>query len=164
VYFKGIETSTVLSSKSQYAVRAVLELAKRHGTGTVTAAGIAESQHVPLRFLENILGQLRHAGIAESVRGKEGGYRLSRHPRELSVGEVIRLIQGPLATVDCYATGGAAGAAAGRECVLRNGCVLLPMWKRAQDAMMAVYDETSFEDLAERERAARGCEVLDYAI
>jgi Rrf2 family transcriptional regulator, cysteine metabolism repressor len=124
---------------------------------------------VPLRFLENILGQLRQHGLVESVRGKVGGYRLSRDPRELSVGEVIRLIQGPLATVDCYGaegTGGGPGAGpgAGRECALRKGCVLLPMWKRAQDAMMAVYDETSFEDLVEEERAARGCEVLDYAI
>ena len=118
---------------------------------------------MPVRFLENILAQLRQAGIVESVRGKEGGYRLSHHPRELSVGEVIRLVQGPLATVDCYA-GAAAGGAAGRECSLREGCVLLPMWKRAQDAMMAVYDETTFENLVEEERAARGCEVLDYAI
>ena len=145
-------------------MRAVLELAKRHGAGTVTAASIAEAQRVPIRFLENILGQLRQAGMVESVRGKEGGYRLGRHPRELSVGEVIRLIQGPLATVDCYATDGATGSSEGRECSLRNGCVLLPMWKRAQEAMMSVYDETSFADLVEQERAARGSEVLDYAI
>jgi Rrf2 family cysteine metabolism transcriptional repressor len=116
-----------------------------------------------VRFLENILGLLRQDGIVESVRGKEGGYRLGRSPRELSVGEVIRVIQGPLATVDCYAGAGADGIA-GRECALREGCVLLPVWKRAQDAMMAVYDETSFEMLVEEERAARGCEVLDYAI
>jgi len=141
-----------------------LELAKRHGAGTVTAASIAEAQCVPIRFLENILAQLRQAGIVESVRGKEGGYRLSRVPRDLAVGEVIRLIQGPLATVDCYATAGSGGAVGGRECSLRNGCVLLPMWKRAQDAMMAVYDQTSFEGLVEQERAARGREVLDYAI
>ena len=140
-----------------------MELAKRQGSGTATAASIAEAQCVPVRFLENILGQLRQAGIVESVRGKEGGYRLSRPPRDLSVGEVIRLIQGPLATVDCYA-GDKEGGAAGRECLLREGCVLLPMWKRAQDAMMEVYDETTFYDLAEEERAARGREVFDYAI
>jgi Rrf2 family cysteine metabolism transcriptional repressor len=142
-------------------VRAILELAKRYGPGTVTASSIADAQRVPLRFLENILAQLRQDGLVESVRGKEGGYRLSRSPRLLSVGEVIRLIQGPLATVDCYADADGSG---GRECALRAGCVLLPVWKRAQDAMTAVYDETTFEDLVEEERAARGCEVLDYAI
>lgn len=138
-----------------------MELAKRYGTGTITAGSIADAQRVPLRFLENILAQLRQDGIVESVRGKEGGYRLGRSPRSLSVGEVIRVVQGPLATVDCYADADGTG---GRECALREGCVLLPVWKRAQDVMMAVYDETTFEDLAEEERAARGFEVLDYAI
>jgi Rrf2 family cysteine metabolism transcriptional repressor len=145
-------------------VRAVLELAKRHGSRPVKASSIAEAQYVPVRFLENILGGLRQAGIVESMRGKEGGYRLRRPPRELSVGEVVRLVQGPLSAVDCYANGGAEGAASGRDCALRDGCVLSPMWKRAEDAMMAVYDQTSFDDLVEEERAARGSEVLDYAI
>ncbi len=154
----------MLSQKSQYAVRAVLELAKRHGSGPVKASSIAETQHVPIRFLENILGELRQAGIVESVRGKEGGYRLRRSPRDLAVGDVIRLVQGTLAAVDCRANGGAGGAASGRDCALRDGCVLLPMWKRAQDAMMAVYDQTSFDDLVEEERAARGSKVPDYAI
>jgi Rrf2 family cysteine metabolism transcriptional repressor len=129
----------------------------------VTASAVAKAQRVPVRFLENILAQLRQDGIVESVRGKAGGYRLSRDPRRLSVGEVIRLAQGPLTTVDCHA-GGGAGNSSGPECALREGCVLLPVWKRAQDAMMAVYDETTFADLVEQERAARGCEVLDYAI
>ena len=139
-------------------------MAKRHGSGPVRAASIAEARYVPVRFLENILGGLRQAGIVESVRGKEGGYRLRRPPRELSVGEVVRLVQGPLAAVDCHANGGAEGAASGRDCALRDGCVLLPMWKRAEAAMMAVYDQTSFDDLVEEERATRGSEVLDYAI
>ncbi len=70
----------VLSQKSQYAVRAVFELAKKEGSGPVKAANIAAAQFIPVRFLENILGQLRQAGIVESVRGKEGGYRLAGRP------------------------------------------------------------------------------------
>jgi len=156
--------SSVLSQKSQYAVRAVLELAKRHGSGPVKASLIAEAQYLPVRFLENILGELRKAGVVESVRGKEGGYRLSRSPQELSVGDVIRLVQGPLSAVDCHANGGATGAAGGGECALSSGCVLLPVWERAQEAMMAVYEGTSFGALVEEERAARGSEGLHYAI
>ena len=156
--------SSVLSQKSQYAVRAVLELAKRHGSGPVKASLIAEAQYLPVRFLENILGELRKAGVVESVRGKEGGYRLSRSPHELSVGDVIRLVQGPLTTVDCHANGGATGAADGRECTLRSRCVLLPVWERAQSAMMAVYEGTSFGDLVEEEGAVLGGEGLHYAI
>ena len=148
----------VLSQRTQYAVRAVFELAKREGAGPIKASKIASSEHIPLRFLENILAGLRQAGIVESVRGKEGGYTLIRPSTETSVGEVIRLIQGPLTVVEC------ADAASGRDCSLRAGCILLPMWERAHDAMMSVYDGTTFADLVEQERTAAACEVVDYAI
>lgn len=154
----------ILSQKSQYAVRAVLELAKRPGSGPVKASSIAEAQCIPARFLENILGQLRQAGVVESVRGKEGGYRLRRRSGELSVGEVVRLVQGTLSVVDCLSPGAGNGAGGGSECALRRGCVLLPMWERAHSAMMEVYDETTFGDLVERERAAHASEVINYAI
>jgi len=150
----------VLSQKSQYAVRAVFELAKKEGSGPVKAAKIASAQFIPLRFLENILGELRQAGIVESVRGKEGGYLLVRSARDLAVGEVIRVIQGPMAAIDCAD----ADAANGRDCPLRAGCVLLPMWDTAHRAMMDVYDGTTFGDLVEQERAANECEAINYAI
>jgi Rrf2 family cysteine metabolism transcriptional repressor len=154
----------VLSQKSQYAVRAVFELAKRYGCGAVKSSSVAEAQYIPARFLENILGQLRQAAIVESVRGKEGGYHLSRSPGQISVGEVIRLVQGPLSVVDCAASAAGNGAGGGRGCALRTGCVLLPMWEKAHGAMMDVYDGTTFEDLVEQERAANASEVIDYAI
>lgn len=153
-------TAVVLSQKSQYAVRAVLELAKYYGLGPLPAARIAEAQHIPVRFLENILGQLRQGGLVESVRGKDGGYKLGRAPEEVAVGDVIRLIQGPMETVDC--TDMLAGG--GRDCPLRSGCVLLPLWERAHQAMMQVYDGTTFRELVEQERAKAACEVLDYVI
>ncbi len=143
----------VLSQKSQYAVRAVFELAKRHGSGPMPAGRVAEAQYIPVRFLENILSELRQAGIVESVRGKEGGYRLSRAPRRLTVGEVIRLVQGPLTAVDCAA-----------ECPLRPGCVLLPVWDKAHRAMMDVFESTTFKDLVDTEQATSEREVINYAI
>jgi len=158
-----VAASKVLSQKAQYAVRAVLELAKRHGSGAVKASVIAEAQYLPVRFLEGILGELRQAGVVESIRGKEGGYFLRVSPGELSVGEIIRLTQGRLCVVDCHLSG-AAAEATGRDCALREGCVLLPMWKRAEKAMMSVYDGTSFQELVDEERAVRAVEVLDYAI
>ncbi len=148
----------VFSQKSEYAVRAALELAKRQGSGPVKAAVIASAQSIPLRFLENILGQLRQAGIVESVRGKEGGYLLGRPARDLTVGEVMRGIQVAMSAIDC------ADAGPGRDCALRPGCVLLPMWERAHRAMMDVYDTTSLQDLVEQERAASECEAPNYAI
>jgi len=148
----------VLSQKSQYAVRAVFELAKRHGSGPVKAAQVAEAQYIPVRFLENILNQLRQAGIIESARGKEGGYRLSRAPEDISVGEVVRLVQGAVSEIEC------AGATGEAVCALQTGCVLLPMWQRAHQAMMDVYDGTSFQDLVDQEIEAYECEAINYAI
>jgi Rrf2 family cysteine metabolism transcriptional repressor len=148
----------VPSQKSQYAVRAVFELAKRQGFGPVKAAQIAEAQFIPVRFLENILGQLRLAGIVESARGKEGGYSLSRAPQDITVGEVLTIIQGPVSEIDC------AGATGEAACRLQTGCVLLPMWEKAHQAMMDVYNGTSFRDLVDQEMEAHDRRPLDYAI
>lgn len=158
----------IVSQKAQYAVRAVFDLAKRQGSGPVTAGSIAEAEFIPARFLENILGQLRRAGIVESVRGKEGGYRLRRAPGQISVGDVVRSIEGPISEIGCVeadADPAALLASTAKEaCPLRAGCVLLPMWEHAHRAMMDVFDGTTFEDLVEQERAVNGCEVIDYVI
>jgi Rrf2 family protein len=89
-----------VSAKTDYALRAAVELAAAHGDGTpVKGEKLATSQSIPLRFLENILLQLRHAGIVESRRGADGGYKLARAPEEITLADVIRAIDGPLAGV-----------------------------------------------------------------
>jgi Rrf2 family protein len=88
-----------VSAKADYAVRAAIELAASSGDEPVKGERIAEAQDIPLRFLENILGDLRHHGLVESRRGIEGGYWLSRSPDEITIGEVIRAAEGPLASV-----------------------------------------------------------------
>jgi len=88
-----------VSAKSDYAVRAAVELAAAHNSGPVKGEQIAEAQDIPLRFLENILGDLRHHGLVESRRGIDGGYWLSRSPEEITIGEVMRAAEGPLASV-----------------------------------------------------------------
>ena len=87
-----------VTAKADYAVRAVLELATVD-EGLVKGERIAHSQGIPLKFLENILIDLRHAGIVHAQRGAEGGYRLARDPREVTIGQVIRAVEGPLASV-----------------------------------------------------------------
>jgi Rrf2 family protein len=88
-----------VSAKADYAVRAMIELAAAGEDGPVKGERIAEAQDIPLRFLENILGELRHHGLVESRRGSEGGYRLRRPPAEIPLAEVIRAVEGPLASV-----------------------------------------------------------------
>jgi Rrf2 family protein len=87
-----------VTAKADYAVRAVMELAAGGGE-PVKRDRIVEAQHIPPKFLENILSELRHAGIVESQRGSEGGYWLSVDPREISVAMVMRAVEGPLASV-----------------------------------------------------------------
>lgn len=87
-----------ISAKADYAVRAALELAAADG-GPVKGERIAEAQDIPLKFLENILQELRHAGLVRSQRGADGGYRLNRPADEISLADVIRAVEGPLASV-----------------------------------------------------------------
>jgi Rrf2 family protein len=87
-----------VTAKADYAVRAVLELASS-GDGLVKGERIARAQQIPLKFLENILIDLRHAGIVHAQRGAEGGYRLARGADDVSLGDVIRAVEGPLASV-----------------------------------------------------------------
>jgi Rrf2 family protein len=88
-----------ISAKADYAVRAAVELAAATDDKPVKAERIATAQGIPLNFLENILGELRHAGIVRSHRGAEGGFRLARAPSEVSVADIIRAVEGPLASV-----------------------------------------------------------------
>ncbi len=88
-----------VSQKCQYALRAVFELASRHGDAPTSIREIAQAQAIPPKFLELILVQLRKAGFVESRRGAHGGYFLAVGPAALTVGEIIRFIDGPIAPV-----------------------------------------------------------------
>ncbi len=88
-----------VSAKADYAVRAAIELASGFESGPMKGDQIAAAQDIPVRFLENILGDLRHHGLIESRRGAEGGYWLGRPPEEITIGEVMRAVEGPLANV-----------------------------------------------------------------
>jgi Rrf2 family protein len=88
-----------ISAKADYAVRAVVELVDSPDGQPVKAERVANAQDIPLNFLENILGELRHAGIVRSQRGAEGGFRLAKPADEISIADVIRAVEGPLATV-----------------------------------------------------------------
>lgn len=135
----------LLSQKCQYALRAVFEMAKRVGEGPIKIEAIARVQSIPPRFLATILNQLKQGGFVESRRGAEGGYLLARSAEDLSVGEVIRFIEGPLAPVVCVTPKGAS------SCPLERKCVFMEMWAQAQAAMENVYDRTTFQELIERE-------------
>lgn len=129
-----------ITQKCQYALRAIYELAKRGEALPCKIGSIAEVQNIPVRFLENILSSLKSAGFVDSARGKDGGYFLAKSADEITVGEVIRFIQGPLGPVEC--SDGAAD-----DCQLYEDCVFRPLWDKARTALEEVYDGTTIADL-----------------
>ncbi len=148
----------MVSQKCQYALRALFELAKHHGTGVRHTTEIALAQAIPLRFLEVIFSQLKQAGFVESKRGSEGGYRLSKAPSSFTVGQVIRFVEGPIGSVAC-----ARGSVAGR-CRLHESCVFLSMWNKVDKAMSDVYDGITLQDLVEEEARMATKTAPAYAI
>jgi len=148
-----------ISQKCQYALRAVLELARRHGSKPTSIREIAEAQRIPPKFLASILGQLRQGGFVLSRRGVRGGYTLVEEPAALAAGKVIRFIDGPLAPVRCVGDQGSVA-----DCPLHGDCALLDMWARARDAVSAVYDGTTFQDLLDARTDAVDRRAVSYTI
>lgn len=145
-----------VSQKTRYALRAMFELAKRHGEGPVRISDIAQKQAIPPRFLEGILNQLRQAGLLRSVRGAHGGYEIAADPAEVRVGDMVRAIEGPITPAACLSDDNP------EDCPLFENCVFLPMWKQAAEAVSEVFDSTTFEDLVKRERET--CAGVSYSI
>jgi Rrf2 family protein len=145
-----------ITQKSKYALRATLELAMRFGHGPISIGEIAKAQAIPARFLEAILAQLKRAGLVESHRGNEGGYILARPLARISVGDVLRVVQGSLADPDT-ANGQGNGSHASQA-------VFSPIWEAAVRSASAVYDAATFQVLVERYRTALGNSAPDYSI
>jgi Rrf2 family cysteine metabolism transcriptional repressor len=145
-----------LSKKCQYALRALFELAWRNNGGPVKTSSIARAQRMSLRFTEIILNELKHGGFVESKRGSEGGYLLARDAGDLTVGQVIKYVQGPISFVP-----DAKGASDG---VLLGGEAFKKLWRDVDNAVSAVCDGRTFADLVELERAKREQSVPNYCI
>jgi Rrf2 family protein len=148
-----------VSRKCQYTLRALFELAKRRGEGPASAAEIAAAQAIPPRFLELLLHWLKDWGKVESRRGVKGGYVLAVSPDAITVGEVIRSVDGSLAPVKCMG-----GKRRGR-CPLTGGCAFMGLWERAREAVAQVYETTTLQDLIDDERArAEQSKPLEYFV
>jgi len=142
-----------INQKCQYALRAVFELAKRKSDAPCKISAIADAQGIPVRFLENILNSLKSGGFVVSTRGKEGGYLLARDAGQITVGQIIRFVQGPLAPVECTDT-------TNELCAFSSDCVFHPLWEKARLALEQVYDGTTIADLVqEQEKRAPFCAV-----
>jgi Rrf2 family protein len=135
-----------------------MELSKLYGRGPVRISEIADKQAIPPRFLENILNELKSSGLVESRRGAQGGYLMAKDPSDITIGRIIRLIDGPLDPVKCIGESGALC------CKLKGGCALIALWDRAKAVLEEIYDNTTFADLVEEDRRLNQSLELDYSI
>jgi Rrf2 family transcriptional regulator, cysteine metabolism repressor len=140
-----------LSTKGEYASRAMLELARRYPDGEpVHSREISKAQEIPQRFLEQILLLLKRAGYLKSRKGQHGGYLLSKPPDAINVAEVIRVMDGPLAPIDCVSV------MAHEACPMEGTCGLRWLWKDVRDAVAAILEATTFDDLVRKSRPSAG--------
>ncbi len=151
-----------LSLRGEYALRALVVLGLNYGEAVVRIQTISEQQNVPKRFLEQILNDLKSAGIVESKRGISGGYRLSKAPDKISLALVIRHIEGPLAPVRCVSEKFYARC----SCPDESKCGIRSVMKEVRDAIVAILEGVTVAELCARVKQLQGVHAnpLDYII
>jgi Rrf2 family transcriptional regulator, cysteine metabolism repressor len=147
----------LITQKCQYAIKAILELARHEPKRPVKIALIAEQQGIPYRFLEVILSQLKQGGFVDSRRGNEGGYLLACPAKQISVGRIVRFVDGPIFAEE------EAPRRRGAKAEARHD-LLSPVWQRAQDAVYEVFDGTTIADLLAEDEAQRARLAPNYVI
>jgi len=136
-----------LSTKSQYGVRAMFEIAHGYHSGPVTIKEIAEKQSVSVAYLEQILNTLRKAGIIKSVKGPGGGYVLNEEPDHISIGAILRELDGPVAITSCLDPK--------EGCMRIDGCVTHLLWKSLGEKIEAFLDNMTLQDLLKDQPPAK---------
>lgn len=140
-----------LSVRGEYALRALQVLARdyQEDDSVVRIQEISDKQNIPKRFLEQILNDLKSAGVVESKRGVAGGYRLRRPPEKITLAEIVRHIEGPLAPVSCVSEKFYEKC----SCPDESRCAIRSVMKEVRDNIVKVMEQTTLADLAERARA-----------
>jgi Rrf2 family protein len=142
----------VLSRKSKYGLRALLALVDAPDGKPIHASELAEGQRLPRKFLEAILLELKRRGLLKSKKGRGGGYVLGRKPGDITIGEVIRVLEGPLALVPCVSQTAYMRC---EECLDEETCGIRLAMKEVRDATAHILDNTSLAGLSARVRASR---------
>lgn len=131
-----------ISTKGRYALRLMLDLAMNNTGEPIPIKDISQRQEISDKYLEQIISSLNKAGFVKSIRGPQGGYRLTKAPEQYTVGTILRLTEGSLAPVACLED-------EVNECERQDGCVTLLLWKKLDDAIKGVVDTITLADLVE---------------
>ena len=145
-----------LSTKGRYGLRALIDLAQYSGEAPVSITSISARQELSERYLEQLMSMLKKAGLVKSIRGAGGGYVLAKDMGEISVGDVLRALEGNLEPVEC------AGLEPDGECRAADHCVTKYVWQRSNESISRTEDEIMLDQLVEESRK-KNCAGMDRA-
>ena len=147
-----------ISFKGDYALKIILDLAVHYDQGITQIRDIAKRQDIPERFLEQIITLLKGAGFVKTVRGPKGGVYLSKTPSQITMGQIIRLIEGPTAPITCVSK------SCHVECTFENKCVMRDVFDDIRKKINDVVDTTTFQYLASKQKRSQNRAAHDYSI
>jgi len=134
-----------LSTKGRYGLRAMLDMAANMSEGPITTRTIAKRQGISERYLEQLLIPLKQNGLVKSMRGSQGGYLLGRRPSDITLGDIIRVLEGPITPVECVSEVNP------DDCKRAELCVTRIIWCKVRDAVSNILDSYTLQDLVEEE-------------
>ncbi|MDO8682886.1 MAG: Rrf2 family transcriptional regulator [Armatimonadota bacterium] len=138
------------TAKEDYGIRAIIDIAINRGDTPVQAKEIAARQGIPEQFLEQLLAALRRAGIIRSIRGAGGGYDLAKAASQITVGDILRTLSGPVVPIRCV------NELDMDKCDRQGTCGLMDLWQRLKASISEVIDTTTIQDLVEAHQATHG--------
>ena len=133
----------MISTKGRYALRIMLDLSQHREDGYISLSKISQRQGISVKYLEAIISVLNKAGMVESQRGKEGGYKLTKEPEEYSVGSIVKLTEGSIAPVACLENDSV-------PCEHKSDCLTLPLWMKLEGVVDNYLESVTLTDLLER--------------
>lgn len=140
-----------LSTKGRYGLKAAFDLAMNYGNGSIPLKSIAERQDISEHYLEQLISSMRKAGLVKSERGAQGGYQLTKRPSEITVGDVLRVLEGPLGLVDCILENNAA------VCSKSDRCITRLVWEKIKDSITKTVDSITLQDMCDEARKRESC-------
>ncbi|HYH02007.1 MAG TPA: Rrf2 family transcriptional regulator [Bacillota bacterium] len=133
------------STRGRYGLRALTDMALHAAEGPVALRVVAERQNISESYLEQVFTILRKSGLVRSIRGAQGGYELSRPPKEITVGEILRILEGPIVPVHCVDSSNPKP-----ECENEKSCITRPFWEELRDTINTFLDQTTLQDLVDK--------------
>ncbi len=146
-----------ITYKGDYALKTILNLSLHYNQGLVNIHDLASSSDIPVKFLEQILLELKRGGFVDSKRGTKGGYFLTKSPEKITVGNIVRFIEGPIEPISCIGKG-----AEYKGCKDFRSCVFRELWSSIAFATSRIIDNVTFEDLARKTQTQE--HVITYQI